>query len=43
MLKDNNLIKYSKSSASGKFNLSDFIQVTFQAGTYYIDDFKAKI
>ena len=43
MLEGDTLLKYSKSSASGPFNLSDYVQYTFQAGTYSVNDFNTKI
>ena len=42
VLRDNILIKYSRSSPSGTFDLGDYIQFTLSAGTYSIDDFNAK-
>ena len=43
MIEDDILIKHSKSSESNVPNLNDYIQFTFQAGTYSIDDFNTKI
>ena len=43
MLGINILIKYSKSSPLGTFDLGDYIQFTLSAGTYSIDDFNGKI
>ena len=43
LLGDNILIKYSKSSPSGTFDLDDYIQFTLLSATYSIDNFNAKI
>ena len=37
------MIKHSKSSESNTPRLNDYIQLTFQVGTYSIDDFNPKI
>ena len=43
VLGDTILIKYSKSSSSGTFDLGDYIQFNLSAGTYSVDNFNAKI